>query len=348
MRKRSLLLIILMALMPLTLHAQSQAQKQSAMSGREEKKTLRIFVENDSPVALKLIEAMREKAYEYGFQFTFVSNSSEPFEVRIVLTHGSGKAWDSLTTLPPGSVQFPVTYFYSSALAFTAQGRTLFTVAQSAPSLQSVIAAIAKETIKNLYSHYTAVKTPTPVNAADLANQPPRAVVEAATNSPNALQSLPAEPGIYYQKANHWIRLGETALANMKAKGVGKALLSFGLSGIRMTQVYNGAQSPLQIVEATPTFYVRGIAVSSTETALLRLARKSDHREILAGSTTAFQAQVGYRAQDICEVMVTQIAVDVIAITPKSALESGEYLLSFTTTGVNDGGYDFGVARNKK
>jgi len=152
--------------------------------------------------------------------------------------------------------------------------------------------------------------------------------------------SIPGEPGIYYKAPDGWLRLEQASPSAAEARGVATALLTAGVSGVRMIQAYSAAASHLQIREQRPTFYVRGVALSDQDVRIVRLEKKKDHREIVAASITPLNVKDGYRERDSNEVVVSRTSGDVVAITPRTELKPGEYLLSFGRLELR---YDFGI-----
>jgi hypothetical protein len=222
-------------------------------------------------------------------------------------------------------------------------GKTVFTLAQSGNTAQSASVAVAREVVKNLYLYARALT----------ADQNPTDIVEHRSQKPGAPSqsisstgdSIPAEPGIYYKAPDGWVRLEQALPSTVEPRGVGAALLTGGVSGVRIIQEYRGAKSNLQIREQQPTFYVRGFALSEEGVRIVRLEKKKDHREIVAGSITPFNAKSGYGERDTKNVVVSRISGDVVAITPGTQLKPGEYLLSFARLELR---YDFGIPTEKK
>lgn len=342
MATRCIAILAALGLMSMTLQAQLQARDSSPES-QPQKKVLRIFVEGDASAIPTVIEEMRRRAGESGFNITFVSKPTDAYDVRVILTFGTGKTWDTNPNIPSGDIRFPVPFAFSVAVVLTPDCRAAFTATQSGNTPQSASVAVAKEIIKNLYMHFGALgEKQNPHDFGEHHTQKPGAPSKAVSSTGD---SIPEEPGVHYKTPDGWIRVEEVSPSAVEPRGVGIALLTWGLGGVRMIQAYSGAQSHLQIRERKPTFYVRGFVVSEQDVRIVRLEKKKDHREILAASITPFNAKTGYREHDVNDVVVSRVSGDVVAITPRTDLKPGEYLLSFSRLEV---GYDFGIAAEKK
>jgi hypothetical protein len=241
-----------------------------------DKKALRVFVEGDSSAIPSMIEEMRKRGKESGIEFTFVGATTAPYDVRIIVTAGAGTAWD---TTPHHS--HPVTLAFSSVVALTPEGRTIFTASRSEATPKAARAAVAAEVARKLYECCGVLK-----------DKGPAAPSEQQSSGP--VPGLPAEPGVYYNGPAGWVRLEENSESVIKANGVGAFMLTWGASAVRVSQVYSGPHAPLQIFTGKPTFYVRSYPISERDVAIVRFEKKKDRREIRVGSVTAFKSKTGY------------------------------------------------------
>jgi hypothetical protein len=343
MLKRCFLILIALVLMPLSLRARLQDHDEQEAKSQQGKRTLRIFIEGEPSAIPTVIEELRRKAEEHGLDLSFVRHLTDAPDARVILTAGTGQTWDTNPNIRPGDIRFPVAFAFSAAVILAADGKIAFTVAQSGNTPQSASVAVAKEIIKNLYTHFGALgEKHNPPDFDEHHTQKPGAP-SRIVSSPG--DSIPGEPGVYYKTPDGWIRLEQVSPSAVEPKGVGTALLTFGLSGARLIHAYSGTQSHLQIRERKPTFYVRGFVVSEQDGRIVRLEKKKDHREILAASITVFNPKAGYSEHDADEVVASRVSSDVVAITPRTELKTGEYLLSFTRLELS---YDFGIATEKK
>lgn len=344
MLTRYITILIALALMPVKLEARLQDSVKPP--SQEEVKALRIFVEGEPSAAPAVIEEMRRRAGEYGLKIAFVSKATDTYDVRVILSSGTGQTWDTNPSDRIGDIRFPVRFAFSAAVVLTAEGKTAFTVAQSGNTAKSASVAVAKEVIKNLYRQYDALgKRQNSTDAGQVHSKEGTAPGEAISSARSTIPGLPTESGVYYEGPSGWIRLEQVSPSAVEHRGVGTALLTWGFSGVRAIQLYEGAQSRLQIQDRRPTFYVRGFGVSEQGGAIVRLATKKGQREIVAASIKPFNAKAGYSEHDVCEVVGSRVSSDVVAITPRTELKTGEYLLTFTSLELS---YDFGIAIEKK
>src|SRR3989442_11719862 len=157
MQNRCFLILIALALIPLSLQARFQDHAAQETKPQQGEKTLRIFIEGESSAIPTVIGDMRRSADEHGLKITFVSKLADTFDVRVILISGTGQTWDTNPNIRPGDIRFPITFAYSTAVVLTAEGKTVFTVAQSGNTPKSAGGAVAREITKNLYRHYGAL-----------------------------------------------------------------------------------------------------------------------------------------------------------------------------------------------
>jgi hypothetical protein len=339
--KRCFFILTALALMPFSLQARFQDRAAQEDKRQPDKKTLRVFIEGKPSAIPTVIEQLRRTAHEQGLGLTFVSQLTDAPDARIIVVLGTGKTWDTSLNTHPGDIRFPVPFAFSSAAVLTHEGRMLFTVAESSNTPKSANIALARALIKNLHDHYGALKKKQDApNKGETGAQKP-AAAEATITTGNATEEPPAEPGVYYKAQTGWVRLEEASAAEVKTKGMKTTMLTQGISATRIAEVYPGAQAQLRISEGKPTFYVRGFAVSDKDAVIVRLEKKSDHREVAVASVSAFNAKAGYTERDICKVKIARASSDLTVITPESELDPGEYLLSLATL---ESGYDFQIA----
>jgi len=341
MLNRCLLIAVVFAVASAALQSRIQAQDVSP-GERLQKRGIRILVEGDESAIPLAIEEMRRSSRASDVRITFVSKSTDPYDARIILTFGTGKTWDNDPNIRPGDMRFPVPFAFGTAVALTPDGKTVFTVTQSGNTAQSASVAVAREIVRNLRA-YAGLLTVSE-NSTDYLEHCSQKPVAPSQSMSSTGDSIPGEPGIYYKAPDGWVRLEQALPSAAEARGVATALLTAGVSGVRMIQAYSGAASHLQIREQRPTFYVRGFALSDQDVRIVRLEKKKDHREIVAASITPLNVKDGYRERDSNDVVVSRTS-DVIAITPRTELKPGEYLLSFGRLELR---YDFGIPIAKK
>jgi hypothetical protein len=143
--------------------------------------------------------------------------------------------------------------------------------------------------------------------------------------------------GMYFQKADEWVRMEKIVPLGAQAKGVEGALIGIGPSTVAQ---YRGRTSPILIVSSRPLFrYVR--AKDREEfipraVVFVRLEERKDSRELRIGKGT----RVGFDKKKTTEAVVKSIGANVYTIQPAEPLQQGQYLLTY---GSNPVGYDFAV-----
>ena len=105
-----------------------------------QEKALRVYVEGDTSVMARMIQSLREREEEYGFQFTIVEKLSDPWDIRIVLAAEGTGAWN---------------YAQGSAIVLTNECRVIAAVMRSNRlTAKGATNAVAKEIVKNLHEFY--------------------------------------------------------------------------------------------------------------------------------------------------------------------------------------------------
>jgi hypothetical protein len=152
---------------------------------------------------------------------------------------------------------------------------------------------------------------------------------------------LPAEAGVYWkQDGGRWVKLERAVLADTKNRGMGRFLETDGLSNLKTTVVFRGAQASARTPDRRPIFHVRETG-SAAHALIVRLKRKKENREAEVSSWEAgIRNQQGFNRGQIHQVITSEATRSYFTITPVSDLEEGEYLL---VLGDVDGGFDFGI-----
>ena len=175
----------------------------------------------------------------------------------------------------------------------------------------------------------------------------------------NQLAGLPCKQGYFYKSGTEWIELNHSSISRAKLKGIEKMILSGSIVSEGMDVVYEGRQALLKVTEPRPTFYVHLPGQSSlidqyffrsqTKQVIVQLDQKKSTRQLEIRPTGIFSYRRGskFRKQDMHETVVVRVSSDVVAITPKSDLRPGEYLLTVLAPGRHGAegghGYDFTV-----
>jgi hypothetical protein len=318
------LLFLLLAITPAAVQASIQTQSSEG--------SIHILVEGEASAARAMVEALRRIDTPLDLKIEFVSAPSDPYHVRLIASAGNGNVWCA-DSQPPRYMWV----FFSNVVALAPDGKLLFTVAGSGNTSRQSIADSAKQTIRQLRNHQRGLKDNRP--------EPDAGVAQKIQTLPGG---LPSEPGVYHMLDTGWLRLNEVLPSDLSNRGVAAALLTGGLSGIRVVQIYRDAESNLRVQERKPTFYVRGFGLADRDARILRLTKKKKHREVQVASVNAFNPKHGYRERDAHEVVIERISDTLIKVTSASELEPGEYLLQLSRSDFSDGGYEFSVSNKRK
>jgi hypothetical protein len=117
----------------------------------------------------------------------------------------------------------------------------------------------------------------------------------------------------------------------------------------QMVWTFHGAESPIQIVERRPTFYIKELPSlaniagrSERDLVIVRFDRKKDHRELqTTNGGNMFTFKAGLSKDRTPDITTTTVSEGLFTVTPKQDLPPGEYLLTFGAMG--NSGYDFGI-----
>lgn len=105
-----------------------------------DKKALKVYIEGDTSVIARMIQSLRDRQEEYGFELTFMENIAEPWDIRIVLAAEGTGLWN---------------YAQGSAIVLNKECRVLAAVIRSnRMTAKGSTNAVAKEIIKNLHQFY--------------------------------------------------------------------------------------------------------------------------------------------------------------------------------------------------
>jgi hypothetical protein len=325
LRKFALLFLLL---------AITSAAAQARIRIESQQGSILIFVEGEASAARVMVEALRRSDTPLDMKLEFAGAPTEPYHVRLIVSTGSENVWCA-DSQPP---RYMWVYF-STAVALAPDGKFLFTAAGSGNTSRQSIADSARQTIRELRNHLRGLKDNTSKPDADAG------VAQKTQTQPGG---PPSEPGVYHMLDSGWLRLNESTPTDISNRGVAAALLTGGLSGIKVVQIYRDAESNLKVQERKPTFYVRGFGLADRDARILRLTKKKRHREVQVASVNAFNPKHGHREQDIREVVIERISDRLIKITTASELEPGEYLLQLSRSDFSDGGYEFSVSNKQK
>jgi len=155
---------------------------------------------------------------------------------------------------------------------------------------------------------------------------------------------LPRHDGVYYSRGTNKISLGKITVADVRTARLYRALVP-GLTP-SVLHIFKGMQSPDQLDESQPTFFVRKLEGWNGEKIyLLKLDAKPRSRElqVLKGATVK-SFKPGFPRRRMVDLSVTELSSDVVSITPSHALSPGEYLITTGVAGAE--GFDFGIVGN--
>jgi hypothetical protein len=177
-------------------------------------------------------------------------------------------------------------------------------------------------------------------------------LVVACAALPALLQAFPgqAQPdvppdskGVYYRESpSEWGMLDPAMLSDSRSHGMERFVETGGMTGLNVILTFDGSNSPVQIGERRPKFFVRGF-LPGEDTLIVQLAVRRDSREAqtslsLAGMTN----REGFKNADIHRVVVTAVDKSLYTITPQETLKPGEYLL---VLGRVETSFNFGISK---
>jgi hypothetical protein len=158
----------------------------------------------------------------------------------------------------------------------------------------------------------------------------------------------PPEPpsdknGVYYRESSsEWIMLDPAMLSDSRTRGMDRFVATDGITGLSVTLTFDGSNSPVQIQDRRPKFYVRGFTPAE-DTLIVQLTVKRDGREAQTSMAAAGMTnREGFRNADIHRVIASKLDDDLYAISPQETLKSGEYLLVF---GRVETSFNFGIPK---
>ncbi len=156
-----------------------------------------------------------------------------------------------------------------------------------------------------------------------------------------AIQDIPSAPGVYYrQPAQSWINIPKAPILSSKLMGTGLFVETGGYTNLGTDVVCEGDKAKTRISDPMPTLFVKGIGPAE-DVQIVRLTKKKAGRAFYKSSANStIENKIGARKSDLRMVTVTRIEEGVIAVTPDSKLDAGEYLL---VIGEPDNSYDFGI-----
>ena len=157
---------------------------------------------------------------------------------------------------------------------------------------------------------------------------------------------LPRHDGVYYSRGTNKICLGKITVADIRTARRYRALIP-GLTP-SVFHIFKGTQSPDQLDESQPTFFIRnreGWTGESVYMLKLDSTQRSRELQVLKGSG-ALSFKPGYPRHRLVPLSVNALSPDVVSITPSRPLAPGEYLITTGVAGAE--GFDFGISGNSQ
>ncbi len=155
-------------------------------------------------------------------------------------------------------------------------------------------------------------------------------------------EGLPWPRGVYIRAGNDWVSLPVNPLMPFR-EGSARQLLGLGESDA--VAEMPGPHALVQIGNAKPTFYVRGIP-ATYGIVLVRSEQRDDYRKVRMQRSRDFRQFAKFRSRDLVDFDIRPISGDVLTITPRTDLAPGEYaIVSTFEQNIRQirAGFEFGV-----
>jgi hypothetical protein len=180
-------------------------------------------------------------------------------------------------------------------------------------------------------------------------NPPPAALVVAATPIANDPNFPPPEVGVYWKDGANFVLLQGKALSRVKAGGRAGSFFTDGMRSEHWDATVAGPTSQNRVKDRLPVFY---FYVPDGDTAadyvLLKLEKKSDHREFQVGNFGGITGgKSGVKKDKQIEFKAEHVGIRIYKVTLNADLKAGEYGF-FLGTGnqSNMSGGNMGSARS--
>lgn len=293
-----------------------RAQDTVSPQDQRQKKAIRIFVDGEKAPVVIARQRLHDKELGYGLVINVVENTD--FDMRVILTTGSEDS-------SPAGDESMSPNDYCTAVALGRDGSFLFTLTRVGFDGPAAVASVLWGLFKN-------------IRELGLKQNPKLAQPPLQPGEP------PDEAGAYYRNSSKWTRLAQ-ATASYSTAGMGMALLSGGMTGLKTMEVYEGAEARTRITEKRPTFFIQGYQVSNPEFLIVRLKKKNDSREVEAGRVSIFSQRIGYKDSETRWPEPIKVSTYTVKLTPVSDLSPGEYLLVVSGMIEAAGRYDFNISQ---
>ena len=140
---------------------------------------------------------------------------------------------------------------------------------------------------------------------------------------PASAAGLPTLKGVYYRAGTGWANLPYTLLWPYN-KSAWKWWLSVG--GVDYFAELPGEHARVQMTDAQPVFYVRGLATQMGPR-LIQFGAKDDFRRVKMLKTRNFEPRVPFAGNTMRNVEIAQVGPNVVSIRPAANLTPGEYAI---------------------
>ncbi len=186
-------------------------------------------------------------------------------------------------------------------------------------------AKVPDEVIKFMINPKATAATPAaPATAAAAPAVPTPVVVIAPPDDPNL---PPKEVGIYWKDGPKWVEVYGQNVSQAKIGGRWAHAFSYGIASKHWNAEVKGAHSKNVVKDANPVFFLYvPDGMSANDYTLLKLDKKSDHRQFEVGSIAGWGGgKSGLRESNMRGFDFEQIAPRTFKLTLVETLKPGEY-----------------------
>jgi hypothetical protein len=141
---------------------------------------------------------------------------------------------------------------------------------------------------------------------------------------------MPNAKGVYYKSGGNWSSLSWTLLWPSLHNEVAEY---FSVGKRHYVAEVAGQHAVMQVGEAQPVFFVRGLA-NALAPRLIQFTNKKDHRQVNMKPASLFAPEVPIAEKDMRDIDIAVLSENIVAIRPKGNLPAGEYAL--VTNGLED------------
>ena len=151
------------------------------------------------------------------------------------------------------------------------------------------------------------------------------ASVSAFAQSP--VDGMPNAKGVYYKSGENWSSLSW----NMMWPTIHNQVRDFLSIGKRQyVAEIPGQHATLQVGEAQPVFFVRGLGNGITPR-LVQFTNKKDYRQVKMKDASLFAPRVPIEDKEMRDIEIAVLSENIIAVRPKGNLPAGEYAIVTNT-----------------